>query len=131
MPYSAQPDRIPTALEVLNHQTVEQLKALASLQVVGSIPARKAELINYVWQQMQGGALQRLRKQCDRLQQAVISEVVHSADDRYQPARFISKYGQEPVWDTGEHYSYNYKPSILGWFFSTLAKLTRVAEIQD
>lgn len=117
MPYYNQPDRIPTVLEALNHQTVEQLKALASLQATSNIPSRKAELINHVWQQMQGEALQNLWKQCDRLQQAVISEVVHSADDRYQPARFISKYGQKPIWDTGGHYSYNYKPSFLGWFF--------------
>ena len=47
----------------------------------------------------------------------MISEVVHSADDRYQQGRFVSKYGKEPLWSTGESYSYNHKPSILGLFF--------------
>ena len=117
MPYYSQRDRIPTVLEALNHQTVEQLKALASLLAAGSIPSRKAELISYVLQQMQGESLQSRWEQCDHIQQAVISEVVHSADDGYKPAQFISKYGEEPIWGTGGHYSYNYKPSVLGLFF--------------
>ena len=117
MPYNFQRDRIPTVLDALNQQTVEQLKALGSLLAAGSIPSRKAELVSYVLQRIQGESLQRLWEQCDRTQQAVISEVVHSADDRYQQARFVSKYGKEPLWSTGETYSYNYKPSILGLFF--------------
>jgi hypothetical protein len=117
MPYYFQRDRIPTVLDALNQQTVEQLKALANLLAAGSIPSRKAELVSYVLQRMQGESLQRLWEQCDHTQQAVISEVVHSADDRYQQARFVSKYGKEPLWSTGESYSYNYKPSILGLFF--------------
>lgn len=117
MPYYSQPERILTVLEALNHQTVEQLKALASLLAAGSIPPRKAELVSYVQQRLQGESLRRLWEQCDRTQQAVISEVVHSADDQYQQARFVSKYGKEPVWSTGGRYSSNYKPSILGLFF--------------
>lgn len=117
MPYYSQPDRIPTLVEALNHQTVDQLKALASLLPAGTIPTRKAELVNYVHQRLQGESLKRLWQQCDRLQQAVISEVVHSASDQYQQARFISKYGEEPTWGTGNSYSYNYKPSILALFF--------------
>jgi mannose/cellobiose epimerase-like protein (N-acyl-D-glucosamine 2-epimerase family) len=101
MPYYSQPDRIPTVLEALNHQTVEQLKALASLLAAGSIPSRKAELVSYVQQRMQGESLQRLWEQCDHTQQAVISEVVHSADDQYQQARFVSKYGKEPALEYG------------------------------
>ena len=117
MPYYSQPERIPTVLEALNHQTVEQLKALASLLAAGSIPTRKAELVSYVQQRLQGESLQRFWEQCDRTQQAVISEVVHSPDAQYQQARFVSKYGKEPLWSTGERYSSNYKPSILGLFF--------------
>ncbi len=117
MPYYSQPDRIPTLLEALNQQTVEQLKLLAGLLPAGTIPTRKAELVSYVQQRLQGELLTRLWEQCDRLQQAVISEVVHSSDDRYQKDRFVSKYGKEPTWGTGERYSYNYKPSILKLFF--------------
>lgn len=117
MPYYSQPDRIPTLLEALNHQTVDQLKALAGLLPAGTMPARKAELVDYVYQRMQGKALKSLWEQCDAMQKAVIAEVVHGTDDRYQKDRFISKYGKEPTWGTGEQYSYRYQPSILGLFF--------------
>ncbi len=66
---------------------------------------------------MQGEPLKRLWQQCDSTQKAVIAEVVYASDDRYQKDRFVSKYGKEPTWGTGEHYSYQYKPSILGLFF--------------
>src|SRR5512147_3283073 len=117
MPYYSQPERIPTLLEALNNQTVEQLKVLAGLLPAGTIPNRKAELVNYVYQRMQGKALKALWEQCDATQKAVIAEVVHGTDDRYQQARFVSKYGKEPTWGTGNRYSYSYKPSILGLFF--------------
>lgn len=119
MPYYSQPDRIPTLLEALNNQTVDQLKALVGLLPAGKIPTRKAELVSYVHQHLQGKGLKQIWNQCDRIQQAVISEVVHSADDRYQEARFVNKYGQKPIWGTGNSYSYNYKPSILGLLFYT------------
>lgn len=117
MPYYSQPERIPTLLEALNNQTVDQLKVLAGLLPAGTIPNRKAELVNYVYQRMQGKALKALWEQCDATQKAVIAEVVHGTDDRYQQARFVSKYGKEPTWGTGNRYSYSYKPSILGLFF--------------
>jgi len=117
MPYYTQPDHIPTVLEGLNHQTVEQLKVLASLLPAGNIPTRKAELVSYLQQRLQGKSLRCLWEQCDHTQQAVISEVVHSADDQYQQGRFVSKYGKKPIWSPGERYSSNYKPAILGLFF--------------
>ncbi len=117
MPSYAQPDRIPTVLEALNHQMVDQLKVLANLLPAGKVPTRKAELVDYVHQQLQGESLKRLWQQCDRLQQAVISEVVYGADGRYQEARFVSKYGEKPKWGTGDRYSYSYKPSLLALFF--------------
>lgn len=121
MPYYSQPDRIPKLVEALNHQTVDQLKALAQLLPTGQVPTRKAELVDYVQQRVQGESLKRLWKECDRLQQAVISEVVHSPDDRYQAQRFVSKYGAEPTWkgkdEQRSFYSYTYNPSILGLFF--------------
>lgn len=121
MPYYKQPERIPTLLEALDHQTVDQLKALAQLLPEGKIPTRKAELVNYVRQRLQGQSLQTLWQQCDRLQQATIAEVVHSPIDYYQQQRFVSKYGAEATWTKDErrsYYSYN-NPSILGLFFYT------------
>ena len=119
MPYYSQPEKIPTLLEALNHQTVDQLKALAQLLPDGRIPTRKAELVTYMMERMQGKSLRSLWQQCDRLQQATIAEVVHSPNDYYQPDRFVSKYGAEATWTTGarsSYYSYS-NPSILGLFF--------------
>lgn len=118
MPYYSQPEYIPTLLEALNSHTVDQLKALAQLLPTGTIPTRKAELVNYVLQRLQGKALQTLWQQCDRLQQATIAEVVHSPDDRYQQQRFISKYGAEAKWNQDNRPSYySFRPTILGLFF--------------
>ena len=66
MPYYSQPDHIPTVLEALNQQTVDQLKALTNLLPAGKIPTRKAELVSYVHQGLQGESLKRLWQQCDR-----------------------------------------------------------------
>ncbi|HIK13805.1 MAG TPA: helicase-associated domain-containing protein [Leptolyngbyaceae cyanobacterium M33_DOE_097] len=118
MPYYSQPERIPTLLEALNSHTVDQLKILAQLFSDGAIPTRKAELVNYVLQRLQGKALKTLWQQCDRLQQATISEVVHSPDDRYQKQRFVSKYGAEAKWNQDNRPSYySFRPTILGLFF--------------
>lgn len=118
MPYYSQPEQIPTLLEALNNYTVDQLKALAQLLSNGTIPPRKAELVSYVLQRLQGKALQVLWQQCDRLQQATIAEVVYSPDDRYQQQRFISKYGAEAKWQQDDRSSYYaFRPTILGLFF--------------
>lgn len=118
MLYYSQPERIPTLLEALNGHTVDQLKILVKLLPNGNVPTRKAELMSYVMQRLQGKALQTLWQQCDRLQQATIAEVVHSTDDRYQSHRFVSKYGAEATWNTGDRPSYySFNPSILGLFF--------------
>lgn len=60
MPYYSQPEQIPTLNEALNIQTVDQLKALARLLPNGTVPTRKAELVNYVRQRLQGKSLQTL-----------------------------------------------------------------------
>lgn len=60
MPYYSQPERIPTLLEALNNQNVEQRKALARLLPDRTIPTRKAELVSDVMQRLQGKALQTL-----------------------------------------------------------------------
>jgi len=118
MPYYSQPDHIPTLSEAINNYTVDQLKALAKLLPDGFIPTRKAELVSYVLQRLQGKSLQTLWQQCDRLQQATIAEVVHSPDDRYQQQRFVSKYGAEAKWRQENRPSYYaFCPTILGLFF--------------
>jgi len=48
--YYSQPERIPTLIEALNQQIVDQLKALAVIAGT-TLLTRKAELVNYVHQQ--------------------------------------------------------------------------------
>jgi hypothetical protein len=114
--YYNQPDRIATLKEALNSQTVDQLKELVAL-IGGKAPTRKAELVEHIQQGLAGESLKQQWERCDRLQKAVISEVVHSPSDRYQQVRFVSKYGKQPTWGAASQYAYQSKPSVLGLFF--------------
>ncbi|MBF2083495.1 helicase-associated domain-containing protein [Thermoleptolyngbya sp. C42_A2020_037] len=117
MAYYSQPDSIPRLSEALNHLTVDQLKSLAGLVSEDKPPLRKTELVNFILQGMEGGALRRLWERCDLLQRAAIAEVVHAEDDRFNKTRFACKYGKSPKWGTGSTYSYHFKPSVLSLFF--------------
>ena len=119
MPYYSQIDRIPTLLEALNIHTVDVLKKLAGLLPEGKSPTRKAELVEYIHQSLEGSTPIRLWGQCDRLQQAAIAETVHSStSDRYEKIRFVSKYNEAPSWGAGRYgYSHDFKPTALDLFF--------------
>lgn len=116
MPYS-QSQSIPTLEAALHSRTVDQLKQLAVLLPIGSVPTRKAELVASILKYLQGNSLRDLWQQLERLQQAAVAEVVHSSEDYYQQDRFIAKYGEETNWGTGSIYSFNFKPSLLFLFF--------------
>jgi hypothetical protein len=119
MPYYSQIERIPTLLEALNQHTVDVLKKLAGLLPGGKSPTRKAELVDYIHQSLEGSTLMRLWGQCDRLQQAAIAETVHSTtSDRYEKIRFVSKYHESPSWGTARYaYGSDFKPTALDLFF--------------
>jgi hypothetical protein len=116
MRYQLNP-KISNLEEALNFNSVDQLKALCHLVPKGNVPTRKAELVDYIIQGLQGPSLQKLWSQCDRLQQAAIAEVVHSDSETFQGHRFLCKYKELPNWGSGHSYSRNYKPSILKLFF--------------
>jgi hypothetical protein len=106
-----------TLEQALQQNTVDELKVLCQLLPGGKLPTRKADLVAYVMQALQGKSLQKLWAQCDRLQQAAIAEVVHSDSPRFFADRFHCKYGDSPHWGSGYSYSRNYKPSVLNLFF--------------
>ncbi len=115
MRYSNSP--FSTLEEALHLNSVDELKALCQLLPKGNVPTRKAELVDYVRTALQGASLQKLWKQCDRLQQAAIAEVVHSDSQKFQSHRFQCKYNASPNWGSGYSYSRSYKPSVLNLFF--------------
>lgn len=118
MPYHLQQSYIPRVEEALSRLTVDVLKTLAGLVPGPKLPTLKADLIAYITPHLQGEGLKQLWDQCDPLQKATIAEVVHSDDNNYKELRFVSKYGRNATWGTGDpEYSYRYKPSILGLFF--------------
>jgi len=110
-----QPETIATLSEALNTQNADYLKKLVQLLPVSKTPTRKADLIALIESHLQGETLQTLWSQLDELQQAVVSEVVHSDNSRYQSEQFVAKYGQLPNWGTGRG-NYDFKPSKLNLF---------------
>jgi hypothetical protein len=119
MPYYSQIDRIPTLYEALNQHTVDILKKLAVLVPGEKVPTRKAELVDYIHRSLKGPTLIGLWERCDRLQQAVIAETVHSTtSDRYEQIKFVNKYGDKPNWGVSRYgYDYNFTPTVLDLFF--------------
>src|SRR5512135_2813529 len=100
MPYSQhQPTPIPTLATALQYQTADQLKMLAALASTDKRrPTRKAELIEFIQQHIEGDNLKALWRQLDTLQQAAIAETVYSQDSSFHPGQFSAKYGRAPNW---------------------------------
>jgi len=113
MPRVPNPRLLP---EFLNNYTVPMLKRLAGL-LESNLPTRKADIIAVIRKHMEDtGRLRQIWGQLDELQQAAISEVVHSPSERFHSAEFRAKYGSDP--DKGHFNSYGKvdKPSLLGLF---------------
>jgi hypothetical protein len=60
-------------------------------------PARKAELVSLILEQVQGDALRRTWDRLDELQRHAVCEVVHGHDYRLNPDAFKAKYGALPM----------------------------------
>jgi hypothetical protein len=118
MPYYQEPPSIPTVVEALQHQTVEDLKKLTALLPLANKPTRKAELVTLLRNYLEVEEnLRTLWTQLDQLQQAAVAEVVHSLEPRFPADRFQAKYRQLPNWGSSDRYGYNRQPSRLGLFF--------------
>jgi hypothetical protein len=117
MPYYQNPEKIPTLLEALNNYSVEQLKSLLPLLPTQEKPARKTELVEVIFRCLKGNGLQQLWGQLDSVQQAAVSETVHSPNSQLEQERFKAKYGQVPNLGTWASYGRNNKPTLLRLFF--------------
>ena len=117
MPYYQNPGKIPTLREALNNYNVEQLKSLLPLLPTQEQPTRKAELVEAVFRCLEGNGLRNLWEQLDSVQQAAISETVHSSNFQFERERFKAKYGELPKFGTWGNYGRNNKPTLLRFFF--------------
>jgi hypothetical protein len=87
-----------TVNEALNSYNIYRLKDLANLVSKPPHPARKEQLVAFIQSYLEGKKLQVLWQELDELQQAAITEVVHSKNHRFPVERFAAKYGAEPDW---------------------------------
>jgi Helicase conserved C-terminal domain len=108
-----------TVTEALNSYNIYRLKDLANLVSKPPHPARKEQLVDFIQSYLEGQKLQVLWQELDELQQAAISEVVHSKNHRFPVERFAAKYGAEPDWTERSVGSFGYHatPTKLCLFF--------------
>lgn len=109
----------PTVRTALESQTVEDLKELLALIPAHKKLTRKAEIIDAILGEYEGDGLRQLWSRLDGLQQAAVSEVVHSAEYQHDAVRFRAKYGRDPKWGMGKDgllYTYGRHPSVLRLF---------------
>ncbi len=96
MPRGGKNTRPEMLREVLENYTVPNLKKLAQVLKAGA-PTRKEELVTLIAQQLEDtGRLRQLWNAMDTLQQAAVSEVLHSSAGTFDAAGFRAKYGRDP-----------------------------------
>ena len=86
---------ITTLREALEGRNVPELKILAE-GFSTEIPARKAELVSFILEQVAGDGLRRAWERLDELQRHAVSEAVHSPGFCLDLSAFCAKYGGPP-----------------------------------
>jgi len=119
MPRKQTVEIVSSIQQALEAKTVDELKKLCVLLSLDQKLTRKADLVTAILQQIEEAKIQKIWQQLDELQKAAIAEVVHSSGNNYNADAFVAKYGQEPIFGTGDRYSYSsrYQPSLLCLFF--------------
>ncbi|MFC1850095.1 helicase-associated domain-containing protein [candidate division CSSED10-310 bacterium] len=108
----------PTLDMALNESMrVDELKKLISLTGITPKSNRKADLVDGVKKYLDGNRLRELWNKLDRLQQAALSEVVHSEANYHNGRQFYAKYGEYPNWGTVDKWGSITAPSELCFFF--------------
>ena len=105
-----------TVAEALDSLNVAELKARAALFPESRSWSRKAEIIAEIRPYLEGDRLHSLWSRLDKLQQAAVSEVVHSETSTFDSDVFQAKYGEQPGFGTGANSRFT-KPSLLDLFF--------------
>ncbi len=118
MPRHKQTVEILSTIQIaLEAKTVDDLKKLCPMLSIEQKLTRKADLITAILQQIEGVKIKKIWQQLDELQKAAVAEVVHSSGNNYNADAFVAKYGQKPIFGTGDRYSSKYQPSLLSLFF--------------
>ncbi len=119
MPYYDRNDNqmVTRVLDVLDKITIEELKKLVPLLPTSERATRKADIISIIIKYLEGDNLKNLWSKLDKLQQAAVSEIVHSSINLYESARFVAKYGEHPNWGEKNSWGSYSKPSLLHLFF--------------
>lgn len=116
MPRYRRAPRPETLGDFLNNYKVPTLKKLAGLLASG-LPTRKAELVVLIQKEMEDtDRLRELWQSLDDLQQAAVTEAVHSPSRHFDAAVFRAKYGSDPNWGRISRYGRAEEPSLL-WLF--------------
>ncbi|GIK42700.1 MAG: hypothetical protein BroJett011_65330 [Chloroflexota bacterium] len=127
--YSSQPQ--PENLsDFLQSYTVPNLKKLAGL-VSSALPTRKDELIatlqNYLGSPEN---LRQLWQRLDSVQQAAVTEAVHSSGGIFEADQFRAKYGRDPNWGETSSYGEMKEPSRLNLLIHNRHKIPRDVQQQ-
>ena len=118
MAYSHEAQPYATLAEALQNCTASWLKNLATPLADKRLPTRKAELITFIEQQLEGDKLATVWQRLDEIQQAAVAEAVHTNEPVFQSDRFAAKYGTSPNWgEKSRGWGGLVKSSLLGVFF--------------
>ncbi|MCZ6872797.1 MAG: hypothetical protein O7G88_04590, partial [bacterium] len=91
---------LTTVQAALSLCTVDDLKKLAALLPAKTNVTRKAELVAFIAQHLQGDNLTKLWQQLDTLQQLAVAETLYSPENLFDAARFKAKHGELPTFGT-------------------------------
>lgn len=104
--------RWPTVEQALGHLTVDRLKRLAAVALVGG-GSRKGLLVSRIASQLEGEPLAALWERLGELDRAAVAEVVHGPERRFLPDQFRAKYGGDPNWGARDQWGSRVSGSVL------------------
>jgi hypothetical protein len=111
---------ITTLKEALNNYSVYRLQDLLRLVTDEYCPESLSTLVNFLESYINNN-LEKIWQDLDDIQQAAVSEVVHSDDNYLDDIKFEAKYGSSPEWSIVEKIedSFRYKetPTKLWLYF--------------
>jgi hypothetical protein len=98
--------------QALGHLTVDRLKRLAAVAMVGG-GSRKGLIVSRILTQLEGEPLAALWERLGELDRAAVAEVVHGPERRFLPEQFRAKYGGDPNWGARDRWGSPVAGSVL------------------
>ena len=105
-----EPATLGLALGFMKGEDLRKLAALTKQKV----PSKNAEMAALIVRHLTGNGLRAVWEGLDELQQAAVSEAVHSPSSQLNSQQFRAKYGGDPNWGAADPRGYGHKPSPLG-----------------